>query len=68
MTARSTILAALVPPGAAELFCLGIEHGVQNLFHSPVNHLAKMVSKPASSIWMTWPMGFSSLIGCSFSL
>ena len=61
-------LAAFVTPSSAKLVRLSIQHGVQRLFNSPTNHLAKMVSIRASSIWITWPIGFSSLIGCSFIL
>src|SRR6476620_3370538 len=39
-------LATLVTPGTAQLVCLSIQHGVQRLFHSPANHLAKMIPYP----------------------
>ena len=39
-------LAAFITPGAAKLVGLGIQHGVQSLFHRATNHLAKMVPDP----------------------
>src|SRR4051812_34779909 len=39
-------LAALVTPGTAKLVSFGIQHGVQRLFDSPANHLAKMIPNP----------------------
>jgi hypothetical protein len=52
---------------AGSLVCLGIQHRVQRLLHRSTNHLAEMgLVSGLHPIWMTWPIGFSSLIGCSF--
>ena len=61
-------LATLVTPGTAQLVCLSIQHGVQRLFHSPANHLAKMIPYPGFIDLDDLPIVFSSLIRCSFSL
>ena len=61
-------LATLVTPGTAQLVCLSIQHGVQRLFHSPANHLAKMIPYSGFIDLDDLPIVFSSLIGCSFIL
>jgi hypothetical protein len=39
-------LAALIATSSAELVRLGIQHGVQRLFHRATDHLTEMVSNP----------------------
>jgi hypothetical protein len=59
--------AALVTSDPATLVCLSIQHRVQRLLSTVPRTISPRWSRiQASSIWMTWPIGFSSRIGCSF--
>ena len=58
-------LAALVTSSSAKPVRFGIQHGVQRLF-LPRTISPRWSRIRASSIWITWPIGFSSIIGSSF--
>jgi hypothetical protein len=59
-------LAAFITAGATELVCLSIQHRIQRLTTVSRTISPRWSRIRASSIWITRPIGFSSLIGYSF--